>query len=121
MEGHMKFQIALAAAFLALAPVTATAETQEEQQACMNDAFNVCGDAIPDRGRVAACLAHNINRISSACRTVMQRYQQQETSMAKATPVMAKATPIKSRAATPTKGPVNIKPKLSASRASSGS
>jgi hypothetical protein len=123
MEGHMKFQIALAAAFLALAPVAATAETQEEQQACMNDAFTVCGDAIPDRGRVAACLAHNINRISSACRTVMQRYQQQDTSMAAATPMksMAKAMPTKSRAATPSKGPTNIKPKLSASRASSGS
>ena len=110
----MKFQIALAAAFLALAPMAANAETQEEQQACMNDAFTVCGDAIPDRCRVAACLAHNINRISSACRTVMLRYQQQETSM-------AKATPTKSRAANPSKGPVNIKPKLSASGVSSGS
>ena len=109
----MKIQIALAAAFLALAPVAATAETQEEQQACMNDAFNICGDAIPDRGRVAACLAHNINRISSACRTVMQRYQQQDTSV-------AKVTPGRSRAASPSKGPVNIKPKLSASRASAG-
>ena len=40
----------------------------------MNDAFNVCGDAIPDRDRVAACLAHNIKRISAPCRTVMLRY-----------------------------------------------
>ena len=70
----MKIQIALAFAFLALAPVAASAETQDEQNACMNDAFNVCGHAIPDRDRVAACLAQNINRISGACRTVMQRY-----------------------------------------------
>lgn len=74
----MKIKIAVAGAFatafLALAPVAAAAETQEEQHACMNDAFSVCGDAIPDRDRVAACLAHNIQRISSACRTVMQRY-----------------------------------------------
>jgi|RhiMethySRZTD1v2_1073278.scaffolds.fasta_scaffold2697738_1 cytochrome c551/c552 len=110
----MKFPIALAAAFLVLAPVAATAETQEEQQACMNDAFTVCGDAIPDRGRVAACLAQNINRISSACRTVMLRYQQQDASA-------AKASPIKSRATNPAKGPVDIKPNLSASRASSRS
>ena len=48
----MRIQIALAFAFLALAPVAASAETQEEQQACMNDAFNVCGHAIPDRDRV---------------------------------------------------------------------
>jgi hypothetical protein len=70
----MRLQIALAAAFLALAPVAVTAETQEEQQACMNDAFNICGQAIPDRDRVAACLTQNLDRISSACRTVMLRY-----------------------------------------------
>jgi hypothetical protein len=70
----MKIQFAIAAAFLALTPLTATAETQEEQNACMNDAFTICGHAIPDRERVGACLAQNINRISSPCRTVMQRY-----------------------------------------------
>ena len=70
----MRLQIVLAAAFLVLAPVAVTAETQEEQQACMNDAFNICGQAIPDRDRVAACLTQNLNRISSACRTVMLRY-----------------------------------------------
>ena len=70
----MKIQFALAFAFLALAPVTASAETQEEQNACINDAFTICSHAIPDRERVGACLAQNINRISSPCRTVMQRY-----------------------------------------------
>jgi hypothetical protein len=75
----MKTQVALAFAFLALAPVTANAETPEEQNACMNDAFAVCGHAIPDRDRVGACLAQNINRISVACRTVMQRYSKPAT------------------------------------------
>ena len=70
----MKIQTALALAFFALVPAAASAETQDEQNACMGDAFNVCGHAIPDRDRVAACLAQNINRISVACRTVMQRY-----------------------------------------------
>ena len=70
----MRLRIALASAFLVLVPVAAPAETQEEQQACMNDAFNVCGQAIPDRERVAACLTQNLDRISSACRTVMLRY-----------------------------------------------
>jgi hypothetical protein len=74
MEGFMRVQIALAFAFLALVSVAASAETQDEQQACMNDAFSVCGHAIPDRDRVGACLAQNLNRISSACRTVMLRY-----------------------------------------------
>jgi hypothetical protein len=77
-EGRMKVQLVLSLAFLAFATVAATAETQEEQQACMDDAFNVCGDAIPDRDRVAACLARNISNISAACRTVMLSYQRQE-------------------------------------------
>jgi hypothetical protein len=70
----MKIQFALAFALFALAPVAASAESQDEQNACMNDAFSVCGHVIPDRERVGACLAQNINRISSGCRTVMQRY-----------------------------------------------
>ena len=70
----MKVQIALVFAFFALAPLTVSAETQDEQMACMNDAFSVCGHAIPDRERVGACLAQNINRISPACRIVMLRY-----------------------------------------------
>src|SRR5262245_5936120 len=85
----MRSQVVIAALFLTLVPVAATAETQEEQQACINDAFNVCGDAIPDRGRVAACLARNINKISAACRTVMLRYQTPEA------PVVASNAPEK--------------------------
>ena len=60
----MKTHFALAFALLALAPAAASAQTQDEQNACMNDAFNVCGHAIPDRERVGACLAQNIHRIS---------------------------------------------------------
>jgi hypothetical protein len=66
--------VAFAVAWLAIAPSQAKAETQEERQACMNDAFAVCGHAIPDRDRVAACLAQNLNRISTPCRTVMLRH-----------------------------------------------
>ncbi|AMN42263.1 hypothetical protein [Rhodoplanes sp. Z2-YC6860] len=73
----MKFYFALAAVLVAFTPVTASAQSQEDQQACMNDAFTVCGDAIPDRARVAACLARNINRISAPCRMVMARYSKQ--------------------------------------------
>jgi hypothetical protein len=79
----MKVHIALAFAFFALAPTAATAQSQDDQNACMNDAFSVCGHAIPDRDRVAACLAQNINRISAGCRTVMQRYSKPVTTRAK--------------------------------------
>ena len=66
----------------------------------MNDAFTICGHAIPDRERVGACLAQNINRISSPCRTVMLRYsrtnQPATASRAKLTPqlIPTGATPI---------------------------
>jgi hypothetical protein len=73
-EGPMKAPIALTFALLAFAPVAASAESQEDQMACMNDAFNVCGYAIPDRDRVAACLVQNISRISGECRAVLARY-----------------------------------------------
>jgi hypothetical protein len=82
----MRNQAAFAVLLLAILPVAATAETQEEQQACMNDAFSVCGDAIPDRDLVATCLARNISRLSPACRTVMLRYQTPVAPVAVATP-----------------------------------
>ena len=80
----MKIQTAFALVFFTLAPAVASAETQDEQNACMSDAFNVCGHAIPDRDRVAACLAQNISRISVACRTVMQRYPKPMTTATRA-------------------------------------
>ena len=86
----MKIQVAVAFAFLALAPIAATAQTQEEQQACTDDAYNFCGHAIPDRDRVAACLNQNLSRISSACRIVMLRYS-------KSAPVTATRTKLSTR------------------------
>ena len=79
----MNFRIALAAVFVAAAPVAAVAETAEEQQACMNDAFAVCGHAIPDRDRVEACLYQNKRRISAACRTVLNRYSKPASAAAR--------------------------------------
>lgn len=70
----MKIRTALALVVLTTVNFGALAETQEEQQACQDDAFNVCGHAIPDRDRVAVCLHQNISRISAACRVVMMRY-----------------------------------------------
>jgi hypothetical protein len=75
MEEDMKIRFALAFAFFAVAPGGAPAETQEEQNACIGDAFGVCGHEIPDRQRVASCLAANLNRLSRECRAVMLRYQ----------------------------------------------
>lgn len=70
----MKVRFAFAVAIFAVLPGGAIAQSQDEQNACMDDAFNVCGHAIPDRDRVAACLAANLKRISNECRSVMLRY-----------------------------------------------
>jgi hypothetical protein len=66
--------IALSALCLTLAPFGARADEQSDQQACMNDAMTICGQYIPDRERVGACLHANQTRISPACRVAIQRF-----------------------------------------------
>jgi hypothetical protein len=72
----MKFStiIAVSVLCLALAPLGARADEQSDQSACMNDALTICGQFVPDRDKVGACLYSNRIRISPACRTAMQRY-----------------------------------------------
>jgi N-methylhydantoinase B/oxoprolinase/acetone carboxylase alpha subunit len=48
-------------------------ETSDNQRrACEPDAFRVCGRYIPDRDAIADCLHRNVNRLSPACRAVME-------------------------------------------------
>jgi hypothetical protein len=54
---------------------TAIAETSDERQACIGDAFRVCWAAIPDRNQVFHCLLDNRNRLNPACRVVMDQYR----------------------------------------------
>ena len=49
----------------------ALAESEEGRQACMQDAFKFCSDAIPDRERVFQCLASHQDVISAACHANM--------------------------------------------------
>jgi hypothetical protein len=56
-----------------LSPSTASAYTQEEQQACQDDAFRLCGDAIPDEQRVKACLLKRVRNLSPACRRMFNQ------------------------------------------------
>jgi len=49
-------------------------QDQQNQQACMGDAMTFCGQFIPDRERVAACLLSNRHRVSPACRTALARW-----------------------------------------------
>jgi hypothetical protein len=92
--------VALAVASLSTAAI---AQSNEEQQACMNDAFRVCSATIPDRTRTTACMVQHKAELSAACQMVMARYAPADTpattlASRPATPVMSK--PVAMRTAT---------------------
>ncbi|MEA3021712.1 MAG: hypothetical protein QOK01_564 [Alphaproteobacteria bacterium] len=51
----------------------ARAETPEDRQACIDDVHAHCGEFIPDRDAIVACLKRKLKAISPACRVVMTR------------------------------------------------
>jgi hypothetical protein len=61
---------ALTAAGLGLClALAAPAQAQmSPEAACKDDAFRLCGNDIPDRAKVGACLRRNARSLSSACR-----------------------------------------------------
>jgi hypothetical protein len=63
--------IALALAFFA-APAEAQ-PTPAQRQACEQDAFRLCSDAIPDEQRVRQCLVRNMRRLNATCRSAFHR------------------------------------------------
>jgi hypothetical protein len=66
--------MAALAVTLICAPAQAQSADQAGQQACGNDAFSLCGDAIPDRGRIEACLRRNYSRVSKGCKVYMASF-----------------------------------------------
>ena len=85
-------KIALAAALtFGLLSTSAFAQTSEEQNLCMNDAFRVCSHTIPDRGRTVACMVEKKVQLSRPCQEVMDRYAQPATTTAYAEPAPAAA------------------------------
>ena len=48
-----------AAALSLLSAGAAIAQSSDDQQACMNDAFRVCSATIPDRNKTIACMVQN--------------------------------------------------------------
>jgi hypothetical protein len=53
----------------------AKADSQQDQQACMQDAQVICGQFIPDRERVAHCLISNRRKVSPACRAALKHFK----------------------------------------------
>ena len=115
----MQIRLALALAFTAgMLSTAAIAQSSEEQNLCMNDAFRVCSHTIPDRGRTVACMVENKSKLSSPCQTVMDKYASPTTATAYAAPAPAAPVrttrnvsmkPIKTATNTPRTGkPLNI-------------
>jgi hypothetical protein len=68
-SGNFQFALMLATALsFATLPGAAKAYTPEQEQACTNDAFRLCGAEIPDVDRVTACMARNKSQLSPGCR-----------------------------------------------------
>ncbi len=68
----MRYLTLICAAFIGLCCTQAFAQSEAEgQQACGNDVFTLCQKAIPDRGRIEACLRTNFRRVSPTCRAFM--------------------------------------------------
>ena len=73
----MKMYMTLGLAIFAVTLFSASASADEQggSQACLQYAFSMCGQFIPDRERVAACLISNRSRVSPACRSALSHFR----------------------------------------------
>ena len=46
-------------------------QMERERQACEGDVYALCNDAIPDVGRITACLRSHWKDVSHQCRAIM--------------------------------------------------
>ena len=68
-SARFRFGLLLATAFsVAMLPTASEAYTPEQQQACSDDAFRLCGPEIPDVDRVTACMVSKKQQLSPGCR-----------------------------------------------------
>jgi hypothetical protein len=63
--------LGLALTCLAPDPAAAQPAALNPEQACRDDAFRLCGDFIPDRTKVGACLRSKARALSRDCHTVI--------------------------------------------------
>ncbi len=69
----MRKSMALAFILAISAPLPALAQFQEAQAACTPDVMRLCQQAIPDQGRIVACLVRSRLQLSPACTGVLNR------------------------------------------------
>jgi hypothetical protein len=74
MGNIMVRSLCLASAFMLLTTTGWAQNNQSpsaEEKACRGDAHRFCRDALPDEFRVASCLQEHRDRLSRACRAVL--------------------------------------------------
>jgi len=72
-----------AAGLLLVLPTAASAqlqETPERRAACMADAMMLCPGAIPNKARIASCLASKMSQLTPRCRA---QFDKQATAASK--------------------------------------
>jgi hypothetical protein len=73
MRNTMRRLILLTFILAIAAPLPARAQSQEDQAACTPDVMRLCQEAIPDTGRIVACLVRSKLQLSPACSEVFHR------------------------------------------------
>jgi hypothetical protein len=94
--------LGLAASGLAISG-SAFAQSSEDEMACKDDAFRVCGDTIPDRERTFQCMIANREMLSPQCRAVVARALPPE-------PAPKKVGKRPKKSPTQGQGPINLSP-----------
>jgi hypothetical protein len=88
---NFQFGLMLAIALSVLMwPAASRAYTPEQQQACSDDAFRLCGVDIPDVDRVTACMIRNKSQLSPGCRIHFRSDAEPEISPAAGRPLSIK-------------------------------
>jgi hypothetical protein len=75
--GRKLFGSVIVASALWVVPTAGWAYTAEQQQACMGDAFSLCGSEIPDVQRTTACMVRKQAQLSPGCRVYFRPEPQQ--------------------------------------------
>jgi hypothetical protein len=74
MSMRRMFATALVFGAMAAWPLSAArAESQTDREACTPDVHAHCGEYIPDREAIIACLKKKIKQLSPACQQVMRK------------------------------------------------
>jgi Cysteine rich repeat len=69
---HKAIVVAFGLALLLSSDSTSAQPTPAQRQACEQDAYKFCQEAIPDEAKVRRCLSRNMRRLSPTCRSAFK-------------------------------------------------